>query len=371
MEANTKKPTIFIGSSTEGLEVAYALQSRLECDSTPTVWNQDFFPITESSVHALCRQASLYDFAVMVLTPDDVVQKRSVVDICPRDNVIFELGLFMGAIGRERTFFLLGRGEGINLPSDLAGVTHLEYDARRDALELESAVQPAVQRIKRQMKTVHPRNASSEDDAKMLELAKTLFQKGKDSDAKRVLEQIGDASICSSEAVKLVKSGQTNSPLFSSIVDLLEARNHAELAKVGFAMISEKETREQGIQLFGPKLRPTSLRGMIVRLFETSQLDNGEITKLMEYLREKSTAELKNAGVAIIEQGRWKSEIVTWTLRALTDETTGNRTHADLLMRALVAKDKDYSRGFLDLFEDRLDELTPRERMRRLIDSSN
>lgn len=370
MEANTKKPTIFIGSSTEGLEVAYALQSRLQFDSTPTVWNQDFFPVTESSVHALCRQAGSYDFAVMVLTPDDVVQKRAEVNACPRDNVIFELGLFMGAIGRERTFFLLGHGDGMSLPSDLAGVTHLEYDARRDALELESAVQPAVQKIKRQMKTVPPRN-SPEGDVKMLELAKTLFQKGKDSDAKRVLEQIGSASVWSSEAVKLVKSGQTNSPLFSSIFDLLEARNHAELAKVGFAMISEKETREQGIQLFGPKLRPTSLRGMIVRLFETSQLNNDEITKLMEYLREKSTAELKNAGVAIIEQGRWKSEIVTWTLRALTDETTGNRTHADLLMRALVAKDRDYSRGFLDLFEDQLDELTPRERMRRLIDSSD
>ena len=40
-----------------------------------------------------------FDFAILVLTADDLVASRDVLSTAPRDNVLFELGLFMGGLG--------------------------------------------------------------------------------------------------------------------------------------------------------------------------------------------------------------------------------------------------------------------------------
>jgi CRP/FNR family transcriptional regulator, cyclic AMP receptor protein len=45
----------------------------------------------------------------------------------PRDNVIFELGLFMGALSRERTLVLVPKGMDFKVPSDLLGMTHIPH----------------------------------------------------------------------------------------------------------------------------------------------------------------------------------------------------------------------------------------------------
>jgi CRP/FNR family transcriptional regulator, cyclic AMP receptor protein len=45
----------------------------------------------------------------------------------PRDNVIFELGLLMGALGRDRVFILKPKGVDVRIPTDLLGVNWLEY----------------------------------------------------------------------------------------------------------------------------------------------------------------------------------------------------------------------------------------------------
>lgn len=59
-----------------------------------------------------------------MLTPDDLVRYRGKKVNAPRDNVIFELGLFMGAIGRDRTYLLTSSKE-MKIPSDLDGITRL------------------------------------------------------------------------------------------------------------------------------------------------------------------------------------------------------------------------------------------------------
>jgi len=71
---------------------------------------------------------SRFDFAILLLTPDDIVQSRSTELASPRDNVIFELGLFMGELGRDRTFILQQPGSGMKIPTDLAGVVTSNYD---------------------------------------------------------------------------------------------------------------------------------------------------------------------------------------------------------------------------------------------------
>jgi predicted nucleotide-binding protein len=65
----------------------------------------------------------------------------------PRDNVIFELGLFLGRLGPGRTFMVRPRGVDLLLPTDLLGVEAADYDPDDD--DLPSALGTAAYRIKR------------------------------------------------------------------------------------------------------------------------------------------------------------------------------------------------------------------------------
>ena len=116
-------PKIFIGSSSEGLTIATRLSNKIT-GLNVSLWNKDVFSPSESNIEALVEQAQSCDFAILVLTPDDWVNSRGSRKIAPRDNVIFELGLFMGAIGRSRTY-LLTTTNTMKLPSDLDGITRI------------------------------------------------------------------------------------------------------------------------------------------------------------------------------------------------------------------------------------------------------
>jgi hypothetical protein len=123
---------VFIGSSSEGLRFANAIFTELERDADPTVWDQDVFEPTRATLEQLEEVARSYDFAVLVMTPDDIRHSRGEYSKVPRDNVVAELGLFIGALGRSRVFFLKPREEPITLPTDVLGITALEYSGRTD-----------------------------------------------------------------------------------------------------------------------------------------------------------------------------------------------------------------------------------------------
>lgn len=145
----SRKPSIFIGSSVEGLDVAYALQQSLEYDAEPTVWSQGVFTPSQAVIADLLDETRTADFALFVLTADDIRSMRGVSTSVPRDNVIFELGLFIGSLGLERCFFVAPRRiEPISLPSDLLGLTSLSYDAQRTDGRLLAALGPAVHQIR-------------------------------------------------------------------------------------------------------------------------------------------------------------------------------------------------------------------------------
>ena len=96
------------------------------------LWNQGVFGLSRGNLENIANAASQYDYAVLVLTPDDVVTKRARVENSPRDNVLFELGLFMGKLGKERTFIVYCKDRPLELPSDLAGVACATYADRTD-----------------------------------------------------------------------------------------------------------------------------------------------------------------------------------------------------------------------------------------------
>src|SRR5690606_34075659 len=102
-----------------------------------------------------------FDFALLVLTPDDMLSTRGDTRPAARDNVLFELGLFMGKFGRFITFVVHPRGQDMHLPSDLAGITVATYESRRRDGDIQAAVGPVCTKIKRAIRDQGSRNASA------------------------------------------------------------------------------------------------------------------------------------------------------------------------------------------------------------------
>ena len=140
-------PALFIGSSTEGLAIAHALQTEADHWSEPTVWSQGAFGPGGTAMGDLLVAAETSDFAAIVLTPDDSIVTRGDNIPVARDNVIFELGLFLGALGTRRVFIIRPRDQELHLPSDLAGITVLDYRHHRRDGNLRAAIGPAAAAI--------------------------------------------------------------------------------------------------------------------------------------------------------------------------------------------------------------------------------
>jgi predicted nucleotide-binding protein len=147
-----EKPSLFIGSSTEGLELARAARSLLAEDVEITIWNEGFFSLGRTFIETLVNSLPRFDFAMLVLTPDDLIHSRKDETLGPRDNVIFELALFMGRLGRSRTFILHQGNAKVKIPSDLSGVTTATYEWPRADGSHRSAVGAACDSIRE-----HPR----------------------------------------------------------------------------------------------------------------------------------------------------------------------------------------------------------------------
>lgn len=150
------QPRLFIGSSAENLSVAQEIQSGLSHDKMiTTVWTDGVFRASKTSVESLLVAVRASDFAILLITPDDIVVSRDIESPAPRDNVVFELGLFMGLLGRERTFVVKPRGVKIKMPSDLLGFTPLEY-AEGAADTLASRVAPVCTEIRKRIQQLGP-----------------------------------------------------------------------------------------------------------------------------------------------------------------------------------------------------------------------
>lgn len=141
------RPRVFIGSSREGHGVAEAIQQNLDHACEVTIWSQGVFGLGEGTLEALVDRLDSFDFAILVLTPDDVTTSRQETHQSPRDNVLLELGMFLGAIGRQRSFIVFDRSKDLKLPSDLAGVTLANYQLHSDG-NLQASLGAATSLIK-------------------------------------------------------------------------------------------------------------------------------------------------------------------------------------------------------------------------------
>lgn len=144
------KPRLFIASSVAHLDLAYAAQEGLEYDVECTVWNQGVFQPSRTAMSSLMDEVESSDFGLFVLAPDDVTRIRDSEKPTVRDNVIFELGLFIGRLGSERCFMIVpGNAPDLHLPTDLLGITPLGYPADRQDGNMVAALGPACSRIRK------------------------------------------------------------------------------------------------------------------------------------------------------------------------------------------------------------------------------
>jgi hypothetical protein len=137
-------PKLFIGSSHTNLRVAQVLGNNLKDVADVTVWNEGVFGMNYGYLETLVNELEKHDFAAFILAPDDVTTSKDQTRLAPRDNVLFESGLFMGVLGRERVFLVYDESKDIKIPSDLAGVTLAKYDgAQISGSQAASAVREA------------------------------------------------------------------------------------------------------------------------------------------------------------------------------------------------------------------------------------
>jgi predicted nucleotide-binding protein/Tfp pilus assembly protein PilF len=151
------KPKIFIGSSVEGLSIAYSIQQNLTHDAEITVWSQGVFELSQTSIESLVNVLEKSDFAIFVFSPDDIIKMRKEEFLVVRDNVIFELGLFIGKLGRQRSFIIMPDKimpdkPAFHMLTDLVGVTAGKYETARSDGNYEAATGPACQQIRTQIK---------------------------------------------------------------------------------------------------------------------------------------------------------------------------------------------------------------------------
>ena len=102
------------------------LQAMADLQADVRLWTTEF-GLSATYIETLERVAAETDFAVTVFSGDDRVTSRSRRQLAPRDNVIFELGLFIGALGRPRCFLVHRKGVDLKLPSDLLAVVSADY----------------------------------------------------------------------------------------------------------------------------------------------------------------------------------------------------------------------------------------------------
>lgn len=136
------KKKLFIGSSSEELKTAEIVKEVLSKDFDVTIWNDNIwdtavFKINQNFLADLLKASLQFDFGILIGTKDDKVMVRGVEMLQPRDNVLFELGLFTGRLGTSKCAFLIDKE--IKLPSDFNGLTLARFDSTDSSTIITSA----------------------------------------------------------------------------------------------------------------------------------------------------------------------------------------------------------------------------------------
>lgn len=137
------KPRIFLGSSATQTKLLQSMTRGLEDIAHVEPWTASFNPGT-TTLERLLELTRQVDFAAFIFARDDwtiksassPAQANAPGQAAPRDNVVFEAGLFGGVLGMRRTFIL--HANGAKLPTDLLGLTSIRYGEELTAAEIRA-----------------------------------------------------------------------------------------------------------------------------------------------------------------------------------------------------------------------------------------
>ena len=122
------RPMVFVISSSERLEVARTVQSKLSSDDIDvTLWENGVFGLSDYAMSSLEDAIGIHDFTIAVVGPDDQLVSRGKSHAVARDNVHLEYGISVGKLGRVRSLILADADGEVKLASDQAGLTIMRY----------------------------------------------------------------------------------------------------------------------------------------------------------------------------------------------------------------------------------------------------
>jgi predicted nucleotide-binding protein len=142
---------IFIISSIEGLEYAKALKRHLNekfkkagFDYSVETWSDGgIFPLTNTTIESLEKTfvdlSNNDGFVIAMMTPDDPATIKGISTYIPRDNVVFELGMAFGKLGRSHSIIIKPETTETNcfhMLTDVEGITYITYEYLYDNLRI-------------------------------------------------------------------------------------------------------------------------------------------------------------------------------------------------------------------------------------------
>lgn len=142
------RPLVFVICATEALPIAQAIQFSFQYEEAEfRIWSDEVFRASQYPIEALEAVLDEADFAIAIASPEDIVQVRGSDVKQPRDNVLVELGMSIGKLGRRRSMILVPRQEKVQLPSDFKGLTPIAYEDG-DPAKLAQLLGPACHQIR-------------------------------------------------------------------------------------------------------------------------------------------------------------------------------------------------------------------------------
>lgn len=207
---------IFVGSSSEAAEVDRKVRSILESLGVEVVdWRKAFQP-GDFAVDVLLELGMTVDGALMIVTPDDLVVHRGDERLSPRDNVLFELGMFLAHFGRRRAaavHVFTDQGSA-KLPSDLSGLTTLQLDLRNPG-SCETRIEGWLDGVADDVEKQHP--ALPQVFGALREAARTIPSSWREEVDKYVIDTFLARLKLASRGQIVLSSGQYYQAIFDEI----------------------------------------------------------------------------------------------------------------------------------------------------------
>lgn len=160
MSSVTELPRVFLGSASENLGTLEEVGNQLQTCASVVLWNDRSMRVpNEYFLETLRRMAPTFDFAVFHFGGVDRVKFRSKTLDAPRDNVIFEAGLFMATLGRKRTLVIWPRvvDRPLKILTDLAGLDLIPFEVPKSKVKQRDALQACCLEVVNHIRKLGPR----------------------------------------------------------------------------------------------------------------------------------------------------------------------------------------------------------------------